>query len=334
MHIGFAYDLIDDYLKMGYTAEQAAEFDAPVTIDAIEAALIANGHTVERIGGIKALVGQLAAGKRWDMVFNITEGMFGLGREAQVPALLDAYQIPYTFSPTDVMVTTMEKGLAKRIVRDAGIKTADFTAVFTPEDAKAVRMAFPLFVKPIAEGTSKGVSEKSVVKNQNELIERCAEITRDFGQAALVETFLSGREFTVGILGTGADARVIGVTEITYTAEGDQSCYSYRNKVDAHDILTVVDDADSRAAAALGLGAWRALGCCDGGRIDVRLDGAGVPHFIEANPLSGLRPNYSELTVLAEQVGIAYNQLIGEIVNSAIKRQRHLLPEAKRSKAG
>ncbi|MBU6235803.1 MAG: D-alanine--D-alanine ligase [Alphaproteobacteria bacterium] len=321
MLIGFAYDLIDDYLAQGYSAEQAAEFDSPITIDCIQKALEANGHTVERIGGIKALAAALVAGKRWDLVFNITEGMFGLGREAQVPALLDAYQIPYTFSPTEVMVITMDKGMAKRIVRDAGVTTTGFAIVNNAVEAKAVTLPYPLFVKPLADGTSKGVSEKSVVRSEAELIERCREVNENFGQPALVETFLSGREFTVGILGGGETARVVGVMEITFAPEGDQSCYSYRNKVDAHDILTVVDDADSRRAGALGLAAWRVLGCCDGGRIDVRLDEKGVPHFIEANPLAGLRPDYSEFPVLAKQAGIAYEKLIGTIVEEAAKRQ-------------
>ena len=331
MHIGLVYDLIDDYLAEGYSEEEAAEFDVLFTIESIEAALKANGHTVERVGGLKKLIAALAIGKRWDMVFNIAEGMYGLGREAQVPAVLDAYCIPYTFSPTDVMVTTMNKALTKTVVRDAGIPTPDFAVVSCASDAKAVRLPYPLFVKPVAEGTSKGVSENSRVTNGAELAARAAEINKQFRQPALVETFLPGREFTVGILGSGKRARVIGVMEITFKETGDQSCYSYRNKIDAHEVMTLVDDDDSKRAGEMALRAWRALGCCDAGRVDTWLDANGVPNFIEANPLAGLRPEYSELTVLALQAGLSYEALIGGIVDEAAKRYKHLLPKKVRA---
>lgn len=330
MRIGLVYDLIDDYLAEGYTEEEAAEFDAPVTIDSIEAALKANGHTVERVGGLKKLIAALAIGKRWDMVFNIAEGMFGLGREAQVPAVLDAYCIPYTFSPTDVMVTTMNKALTKTVVREAGVPTPDFAVVSSAADAKTIKLPYPLFVKPVAEGTSKGVSETSRVTNAADLAAKCAEVNKMFKQPALVETFLSGREFTVGIIGSGKRARVIGVMEITFKESGDQSCYSYRNKIGWHEIMTLVDDADARRAGEMALKAWRALGCCDAGRVDTRLDAAGVPNFIEANPLAGLRPEYSELTILAKQAGMSYEALIGAIVDEAAKRYKHLAPKKAR----
>jgi D-alanine-D-alanine ligase len=110
VRIGFTYDLQDDYLRQGYSAEETAEFDALETIDAIEAALVASGHTVDRIGGVKKLSTRLVAGDRWDLVFNYAEGMFGFAREAQVPALLDAFQIPYTFSDGLVFAMTLHKG--------------------------------------------------------------------------------------------------------------------------------------------------------------------------------------------------------------------------------
>lgn len=327
MRIGLVYDLIDDYLAEGYSEEEAAEFDAPVTIDSIEAALIANGHKVERVGGLKKLIAALALGKRWDMVFNIAEGMYGLGREAQVPAILDAYCIPYTFSPTDVMVTTMNKATTKILVRQAGVPTPDFAVCSSAAEARAVKLPFPLFVKPVAEGTSKGVSETSRVTNTDELVAKVAEVNRMYKQPALVETFLPGREFTVGILGGGKRARVVGVMEITFKESGDQSCYSYRNKMGWHEIMTLVDDPTARAAGEMALKAWRALGCCDGGRIDVRVDAQGVPNFIEANPLAGLRPEYSELTILSEQAGLPYNALIGAIVEEAALRQKRRIPK-------
>jgi D-alanine-D-alanine ligase len=204
MRIGMTYDLRDDYLAQGFTEEEAGEFDAPVTIDALEAAIRANGHDVVRIGSIRALVGALAAGETWDLVFNIAEGVSGIAREAQVPALLEAYGIPFTFSTADVLTVAMDKALAKLVVRQAGVLTPDFAVIRSARDLRAVDLPYPLFVKPLAEGTSKGVQETSKVADRAALTAKCLDVLKTYRQPALVETFLPGREFTVGLLGAGA----------------------------------------------------------------------------------------------------------------------------------
>jgi D-alanine-D-alanine ligase len=149
MIIGLTYDLRQEYLDAGYSEEQTAEFDRPDTIVAIDLALIQMGFQTQRIGNIKSLVQRLAAGERWDMVFNICEGMFGLGREAQVPALLDAYQIPYTFSGPLVLALSLDKALTKSVLRTMGVATPDFAVVGMPEDIAAVNLPFPVFAKPL-----------------------------------------------------------------------------------------------------------------------------------------------------------------------------------------
>ena len=320
MRIGMTYDLRDDYLAQGFTEEEAGEFDAPVTIDALEAAIRANGHDVVRIGSIRALVGALAAGETWDLVFNIAEGVSGIAREAQVPALLEAYGIPFTFSTADVLTVAMDKALAKLVVRQAGVLTPDFAVIRSARDLRAVDLPYPLFVKPLAEGTSKGVQETSKVADRAALTAKCLDVLKTYRQPALVETFLPGREFTVGLLGAGAAARLIGVAEVTFKAGGDPSAYSYRNKMDAYDELTLATGPLADAAGAVALAAWRALGCRDAGRIDIRCDAEGNPAFIEVNPLAGLRPEWSELTVLAEQAGLPYTALIGAILDEATTR--------------
>ena len=118
MKIGITYDLRDDYIAEGYTEEETAEFDHPRTIAAIEDTLQSLGYETDRIGHIRALARRLVAGNRWDLVFNIAEGLRGFGREAQVPALLDAWEIPYTFSDPLVLSLTLHKGLTKRVIRD------------------------------------------------------------------------------------------------------------------------------------------------------------------------------------------------------------------------
>lgn len=322
MRIGLTYDLVDDYLAQGFSAEAASEFDVPATIEAIESAIRANGHDTERIGGIRALVPALAEGRRWDLVFNICEGVSGVAREAQVPALLEAWGIPVTFSSADVLVTAMDKALAKLVVRQAGVPTPDFAIVGDEAAIDAVDLPYPLFVKPLAEGTSKGIFETSRVVDREALRARCRQVLHDYRQPALVETFLPGREFTVGLLGSGATARVIGVSEVLFRPGGDPSAYTWHNKMDAYDELPLATGALADAVASTALAAWRALGCRDGGRIDVRCDAGGRPAFIECNPLAGLRPGWSELTILSEQAGLPYVELIGAILREALARVR------------
>ena len=320
--IGITYDLRDDYIAEGYTEEETAEFDHPRTIDAIEEALRDLGYETDRIGHLRALTRRLAAGNRWDFVFNIAEGLRGFGREAQVPALLDAWEIPYTFSDPLVLSLTLHKGLTKRVIRDLGIPTPDFAVVETPEEIAAVALPFPLFAKPVAEGTGKGVTAASKIVDPVGLDRVCRELLAVFRQPVLVETFLPGREFTVGIIGTGAEAFAPAVMEVHLTEKAEKEVYSYANKEDWHGRIEyrLAADAMARAAVETALAAWRGLGCRDGGRIDLRADAKGIPHFMEVNPLAGLRPGHSDLPILCELAGISYRELIAGIMRSALKR--------------
>jgi D-alanine-D-alanine ligase len=214
----------------------------------------------------------------------------------------------------------MDKALAKLVVRQAGVHTPDFAVVRAPGDITAIDLPYPLFVKPLAEGTSKGVQETSRVTTPAALDAKCREVLAQYRQPALVETFLPGREFTVGLLGAGNSARVIGVAEVTFKPGGDASAYSYRNKMDAFDELTLITGPLATEVGEVALSAWRALNCRDAGRIDIRNDADGRPAFIEVNPLAGLRPGWSELTVLAAEAGMTYNDLIGAILTEAGRR--------------
>jgi len=326
MLIGLTYDLRQDYLDAGYSEEETAEFDRPDTIEAIEYVLQQMGHDTDRIGRVTTLVERLARGDRWDMVFNIAEGLHGIGREAQAPALLDAYEIPYTFSDPLVCALTLHKGMAKRIVRDLGLPTANFVVVERETDINtligATPLNFPLFAKPVAEGTSKGVTRESKIINADQLARTCRSILRQFKQPVLVEEFLPGREVTVGILGTGDDAIVLGVMEVLLLDGAEQESYSYQNKKDWEGKITyqLVKGQFGAEAAKLALAAWRGLGCRDGGRIDLRADAVGKLNFIEVNPLPGINPVLSDLSILAGLAGWTYRQLIERIVTSALKR--------------
>jgi len=327
MRIGVTYDLRSDYRAMGYGEEDTAEFDSEITIEAICDALATLGWQVARIGNVKALAEALVAGERWDAVFNFCEGLRGFGREAQVPALLDAYDIPYVFSDALTLALTLDKSMAKRVVRDCGIPTPDFAVIECATDIRNVKLPHPLFLKPVAEGSGKGVNVKSRVENPAALKRVATELLARFEQPVLVETFLPGREFTVAILGTGESARVLGVSEIVPKANWVGDGYGFENKDEGwQDKVAIVgaDPASARSAGRVALDAWRALRCRDGGRVDIRNDANGQPNFIEVNPVAGLRPEHSDMCLIATREGLTHRDLIGRIMESFLKRNPQL----------
>jgi len=322
LKIGLTYDLRNDYLAEGYTEEETAEFDRLDTIEAIESALLLSGYRPDRIGHVKALARRLSAGDRWDMVFNIAEGLYGFGREAQVPALLDAYRIPYTFSDPLALTMTLHKGMAKHVLRDSGIPTPDFAIVETENDTACVKIPFPLFAKPVAEGTGKGITAASKISSKQALKQVCGTLLKKYRQPVLVESFLPGRELTVGIIGTGHEAGALGVMEIQLKNDAEKDVYSFANKENYEDLVTykLVNDDMAQDAKKAALAAWRMLGCRDGGRIDLRADASGCPNVLEINPLAGLHPVHSDLPILCNLAGIPYAELISMIMHSARKR--------------
>ena len=322
MRIGLTFDLRADYLARGFGEEETAEFDSEVTVAAICEALASLGHIPERVGGVRRLAARLADGERWDCVFNFCEGLKGVAREAQVPALLEAYDIPYVFSDPLTLCVALDKGMTKRILRDCGVPTAPFAVIERAEDVSAISLPYPLFVKPVAEGSGKGVSARSKVDNRHELDSVATELLQKFEQPVLVEQFLPGREFTVGITGTGGEAEVLGVMEVLWTDSAAAHGYGYENKehYEGRMDYRLADDREAREAAKVALDGWRSLRCRDGGRIDVRSDECQRPHFIEVNPLAGLNPERSDLCFIARFQGIAYKDLIGRIMESFSRR--------------
>jgi D-alanine-D-alanine ligase len=323
MKVGMTYDLRSEYLAQGFGEEETAEFDKEDTIEALREGLVALGFEVEPIGSARSLVRALAAGRRWDLVFNIAEGLRGPGREALVPALLDAYGIPYTFSDPLVMALCLDKAACKRVVRDLGLPTPDFALVRAEKDIAEVRLPYPVFAKPVAEGTGKGVGAASRAADRRALAAVCRGLLKRFRQPVLVEEYLPGREFTVGIAGTGELARPLGVMEVALAEGAEPGAYSYANKANFETLVRYlpVEDAAAEQAMELSLAVWRGLGCRDGGRVDVRLDAAGRAHFLEVNPLAGLNPEISDLPILCRMNGVSYQDLLRMIVQSALERQ-------------
>jgi len=323
--VGITYDLREAWLAMGYSEDETAEFDRVDTIESIAATLNSLGYQADPIGNVRQLAQRLVQGDRWDIVFNICEGMHGLGREAQAPALLDAYEIPHVFSDSLVCALTLHKGMTKDVVRAAGVRTPDYFVVNEPADIANVNLPFPLFAKPVAEGTGKGVSKLSKITSRTQLDKVCRTLLKTYNQPVLVERFLPGREFTVGILGTGRKARVLAVLEIILLPAADAEVYSYRNKENCEELVRyqLLPHGELwHEIESLCLRSWRALGCRDAGRMDVRLDENGEVSFIEVNPLAGIHPEHSDLPIMATLANVSYRELIGQIMKSAMNRIR------------
>ena len=323
LKIGMTYDLRSDYLREGFTEDQVAEFDTDSTIDAIEATLRDLDHDPVRIGHGRALCQKLANGERWDLVFNIAEGVTGRSREAQVPALLELYSIPYTMSDPLVCAVTLDKAITKRLVASAGINTPAYRLIANLRDSQQVELQFPLFAKPVAEGTGKGVDGLSRVDNPEQLHDLCKALLHKYHQPVLVEEYLPGREFTTGILGTGPHARVLGTMEVVIGAHAPSRDYTYEIKERCEEFVVyrpLEHGPLRREAEELALNAYRVLECRDAGRVDIRVAANGRPAFIEINPLPGLHPHHSDLPMIATQEGMSYRDLIDHIIKSAAAR--------------
>lgn len=310
VRIGLTYDLRAQYRTEGYSNEAAAKMDQQQTIAALASAIEAAGHHVVRIGHVRQLIDKLAAGERPDLVFNVCQGTFGHSREAQVPALLDAMNIPYTFSEPLVACVCLHKGWTKSLLRDAGVATCDAWTVESVDDLRRLEVAYPAFIKPIAGGT--GVETRSAAKvvDAAGLLHACKELLNQFGQPILIEPYLPGREFTVSLLGSGAEAEALGTLEIVSRAEAQPADYVPRS------------DSDPQVAQAqrTALAAWRALGGRDAGRVDLRCDADGVPQVMQIHALPGLHPTRSALPMTAAAAGMSYESLIGRILQSALQR--------------
>ena len=322
MRIALVYDLRDEYRALGYSEEEIAEFDSVGTIEALASALETLGCEPVRVGRGQALAARLVAGERFDLVFSIAEGLKGRSREAQVPALCELFDQPYLFSDPLTAAAALDKGVAKRLVGDAGVKTPAFAIAQGSASEVAGWVDFPAFVKPLAEGTGKGCEAASLVNTREELAAAATRVIERYKQPALVEHYLPGREFTVGIVGNGDDARVLGMCEILLREDAEANVYSLHNKELCEDLVIYAPASDPEAllACARALQAYKALECRDTARIDFRSDANGEPCFLEANSLAGLNPWHSDLPILAAQNGIEFTVLIGMILDAGLAR--------------
>ncbi len=299
--------------------EDTAEFDKQETVDAIGGALVKMGFETEQVGNCFQVIEALAAGRSWDLVFNIAEGLYGDGRESVIPAILDQYKIPYVFSGPVILGISLNKYLTRLIVSAAGVPVSPGMLISGLNDIGKCNLQYPLFIKPVSEGTGKGITEKSLLNTPAELEAMAAYLLKRFDQPALVEEYLPGREFTIGVTGSGDEAVAIGGMEIECR---DNLPYSVEFKENYQEYCKYIPMAKefTEECKAIALNVWKALGGVDGGRVDVKADRNGHMCFMEVNPLAGLHPVHSDLPILSRMTGIEYQTLLEMIMKSAIKR--------------
>jgi D-alanine-D-alanine ligase len=327
LRVGFTYNVKRVKPTVDASEDSEAEYDSPATLQAIREAIASWGHEVIDLEANAELPSVLAS-TPVDIVFNIAEGFKGRNRESQVPAMLELLDIPYTGSDPATLSLALDKALAKKIVRQAGIHTPTFQLMLTGKERLNKDFTnFPLMVKPVAEGSSKGVVSKSVCHSEAELREVVKEIVGKYQQPALIEEYIGGREFTVGLLGERRP-RVLPPMEIVFLDKEEKTpVYSFQHKLDWNDRIRYdapakVEPAILEKLRAAARGTFMALGCRDVARIDFRMDDKGRIYFIECNPLPGLTPGWSDLVLISQGAGMDYRTLIGEIMAPAIRRYK------------
>lgn len=328
-------------LPPGVPPDAFADFDHIETINDLRAAIETDGHRTTFLHADSTLPKELARFKP-DIVFNMAEGLGGDAREAQVPALLEMLRIPYTASRVLTNAISLDKTLTKRIWRDRRLPVAPFQEFVFGDEPLRPDLNFPLFVKPAREGTGMGVDAHAVVSDEAELRERVHLIVQRYAQPALVETFLPGREFTVGVLGR-PDATAFGrhpewyekdgfhrfpVLELDSSRSVTPNIYSQEAKSisigsqGAPDYIcpAQIDAELDRKLQHLARRAHFLLGALDVSRTDIRLGADGNPRLMEINTLPGLTKGYSDLCIEAAAEGITYEDLILEILYLAAGR--------------
>jgi D-alanine-D-alanine ligase len=309
-----------------------AEWDTWETVNAVKDA-ISEIHNVTLVEANNDAFLKLKELKP-DIVFNFAEGLIGVNRESHMPAMLEMLQLPYSGSDALTLGICLDKSRAKEILTYHKIPNAKFLVANSMEDIQNTNFDFPLIVKPISEGSSKGIFSSSFVKNTKELEDEVSRILLSYNQPALIEEFLPGREFTVAVLGNGEDTQVLPIIEIRYEdfPQDVVPLYSYEakwildTKENSFDVFECPARLDSNLEMKIKetvLRTYNVLRCKDWSRIDIRLDKNGIPNIIEINPLPGIMPDPNENSSFpkaARAAGMTYSQMIQSVLYSAAKR--------------
>ncbi len=334
MRIGITYNLKSDLPApsvLSLPEDAAEEFDLPETIEAIQKVLLEDGHQVYLLGGDLSIIEKIKR-FRIEFVFNIAEGFHGRNREAHIPALLELLAIPYSGSDPLGLATTLDKSFAKRIAISHEIRTPEFWVLNERADLQSLPHQFPLFVKPLWQGSSKGIRLSSRTEDFAQLETEVNRLFNDYpGEPVLVERYIPGREFTVGVVGN-REPEILGVMEIAFRnpQKGDL-CYSLEVKRNWKEEVTYqmpakLDSKSEQEIRQAVLNLFRILRLRDMARFDFRMNSEGQIYFLEVNPLPGLSPESGDIVILAQKRGLSYSALILKIVRAACDRYPALAP--------
>lgn len=321
--VGLTYDLRDEYVfKEEDPPDANAEFDHPETVDAIEKALTNRGHEVIRIGNVYNLLKRLDELKV-DIVFNIAEGLYGRNRESQVPIILELKNIPFVGSDGLTLGLTLDKALTKKIFLAEKIPTPRFLEISNPKELKEVNLRFPLIVKPRYEGSSKGLSYDSVVRDTKALYKKVNFIIEKYKQPVLVEEFIKGKEFTVVVMGN-AHPQSLPPVQISINGKLDlgEEFFAFEY-IRSHNLKYLcpanISKKLEKELKDLAVKVYKVVECKDFGRVDFRVDKKGKPYVLEINPLPSLSLE-DVFPIVAKQIGLSYKEIINKILNYALER--------------
>jgi D-alanine-D-alanine ligase len=321
--VGLTYNLKTGIKSINEDDE--ADLDDLQTVMQIKSAIESTGSTVILMEASENIVTSLTENPV-DIVFNIAEGLKGRGREAQIPALMNLLNIPFTGSDETTLGIALDKALTKRVIMSEKIHTPKFQLFNSSKEKLNKKFGFPLIIKPNAEGSSKGISDLSLAYNETELYNKIDTMITKYNCNVLVEEYIRGREFTVGMIGNGNDITVLPIMEIMFTDKGTETVYSYRVKKESATSIFCECPANispklTKIINKMAKKVFSVLDCKDVARIDLRIeDNTDIPYFIEINPLPGLVDDYSDLVVIYKQSGNTYNDLIITILNQALTR--------------
>lgn len=326
MRIGLTFDLrpsvsASEQIPHDFFAER----NTLENVEQLRSSLASLGHEVVSIGDPRQLVHFLERGTAVvDLVFNISEGTDGRSRKTHAPAILEVFGIPYTFSDPTTMTICQDKSIAKLLWQGAGLPTAAFEVVHDRASVAAhgalVSEDACRFVKPLYGGVSKGISDASITRTRAELEETALRLIQLYEEPVLIEDYLAGREFSVGITGTGAEAAVLGSCEVVLEGGSNKVFGSTEKAKGRTSFRRILDPALTSPLGGLALRAYRAVGCRDAGRVDIKLDARMKAMLLEINPIPGLYPTRSILPTIAAQQGLSYPDLLQTIIDSATRR--------------
>jgi len=328
MKIGLTYDL-----KAGLTISPGSpddayeEYDSPETIEAIGEIIRQRGHEIIKLGGGREFLRRVIDTPP-DFVFNIAEGQGNYrSREGQIPSVLEILGIPYSGSDPLCLALCLDKPLTKQIAAQAGIITPRWQVISALAQFTRIdwgNFIFPLFVKPVHEGSSKGIRSGSRAEDVKQLKSVCGNLLEIYHQPIMVEEFIPGAEITVGVLDN--PLRVLGIMQVVPAKGPDPDfVYSLEIKRDWEKLVRYqcpapLPESTLKNIERMAKLAFTTLGCRDISRVDFRVTRDGEPYFIEINPLPGLSPSYGDLPIMARSLGYSYEDLIGMILDNALSR--------------